>query len=126
TDGRRLAGVAVGGVGVSGEAAASAVSPDRYRPVGGASGAVACAVVVAGPTASERGLNGKRSSSPLSLERINERSAPLAAPRHRDLVRAMRAEVEAIDDPAERRRFAAGAITAIVRLAVRRYGATNV
>ena len=59
----------------------------------------------------------------LSLGEVVERLAVLAAPRHRDLVRAMVSELDAISDPAERRRFAAGALLAIARMALRRYGA---
>jgi lipopolysaccharide export LptBFGC system permease protein LptF len=47
--------------------------------------------------------------------------AVLSAPRHRDLVRAMVSELEFLADPGERRRFAMGAIFAIVRLALSRY-----
>ena len=46
--------------------------------------------------------------------------AALTAPRHRDLARAMAAELDSIADPAERRRFAVGAVAAIVRLALGR------
>jgi lipopolysaccharide export LptBFGC system permease protein LptF len=49
-----------------------------------------------------------------------------AAPRHRELVRGMVAELESIAEPAERTRFALGAIAAIVRLAVSDSRATTV
>ena len=42
----------------------------------------------------------------------------LCLPRHRDLVRGMVAELDAIADPSERRRFVLGAIAAIARLSV--------
>ncbi|MEX0691099.1 MAG: LptF/LptG family permease [Gemmatimonadales bacterium] len=54
----------------------------------------------------------------LALSEVIERIAVLAAPRHRDLVRAMVSELESIADPAERRRFAVGAVLAIIRLAL--------
>ncbi|MEZ4457694.1 MAG: LptF/LptG family permease [Gemmatimonadales bacterium] len=57
-------------------------------------------------------------NGPLALPRLLERLAKLAPPRHRDLARGMVAELEAIDDPAERRRFALGAATALARLAL--------
>ncbi len=57
----------------------------------------------------------------MSLRQVIERIAVLAAPRHRDLTRAMLAEFETIADPGERRRFAIGAIVAIARMAVSRY-----
>lgn len=60
------------------------------------------------------------SDSPVMLGRLIERLASLAGPRHRELVRAMVAELDAVTEPAERRRFAAGAVAAIVRLALRR------
>jgi hypothetical protein len=50
------------------------------------------------------------------LGRIVGRIARLSPPRHRDLVRGMVAELDAIADPAERTRFALGAIAAIARL----------
>jgi lipopolysaccharide export LptBFGC system permease protein LptF len=63
--------------------------------------------------------------SAFSLGRVVERMAELAAPQHRELVRGMASELDAIADPAERRRFAVGAIIAIVRLALFGYrGAT--
>jgi lipopolysaccharide export LptBFGC system permease protein LptF len=52
--------------------------------------------------------------------------AELAAPQHRELVRGMASELDAIADPAERRRFAVGAIAAIVRLALTGYRGTTV
>jgi lipopolysaccharide export system permease LptF/LptG-like protein len=67
-----------------------------------------------------------RRGSPLSLGRIVERMAELSAPYHRDLVRAMVSELDSIADPAERRRFAVGAIVAIVRLALSRHRRTTV
>ncbi|MQA91863.1 MAG: LptF/LptG family permease [Gemmatimonas sp.] len=67
-----------------------------------------------------------RRRSPLSLDRIIERMAAFSAPRHRDLVRAMVSELQSIADPAERKRFAVGAIAAIVRLALSRYSGTIV
>jgi lipopolysaccharide export LptBFGC system permease protein LptF len=45
-----------------------------------------------------------------------ERMARLSPSRHRDLVRGMVAELDSISDPAERTRFALGAIAAIARL----------
>jgi lipopolysaccharide export LptBFGC system permease protein LptF len=60
---------------------------------------------------------------PLAVERIVERIAELSAPRHRELVRGMVSELECITDRAERRRFAWGAIAAILRLALSGYGA---
>jgi lipopolysaccharide export LptBFGC system permease protein LptF len=59
-----------------------------------------------------------RRCSAFSLGNVIERMAKLAAPRHRELVRGMVSELDAITDPDERRRFAAGAIAAIVRLAL--------
>ncbi len=56
-----------------------------------------------------------------SLGRLIERMAVLSAPRHRDLVRAMVSELDSISDPAERRRFALGALAAIARMALSRY-----
>jgi lipopolysaccharide export LptBFGC system permease protein LptF len=50
------------------------------------------------------------------LERLLERMVKLSPPRHRELVRGMAAEVDAITDPGERARFALGAIAAIARL----------
>ena len=67
-----------------------------------------------------------RRRSPLSLGRIVERVAALSAPRHRDLMQAMVSELDSIADPAERRRFAVGAIAAIVRLALSGYRGTIV
>jgi hypothetical protein len=48
------------------------------------------------------------------------------SPRHRELMRAMASELDSIDDPAERRRFAVGAIAAIVRLSLSGYGGSTV
>jgi lipopolysaccharide export LptBFGC system permease protein LptF len=62
----------------------------------------------------------------LSIERIVERMAALSAPRHRELVRAMLSELESIADPAERRRFALGALAAVVRLAMSRYTGSTI
>jgi lipopolysaccharide export LptBFGC system permease protein LptF len=59
---------------------------------------------------------------PSLLGRIVEGMARLSPPRHRDLVRGMLAELDSIGDPAERRRFALGAIAAMARLAVTGYG----
>jgi lipopolysaccharide export LptBFGC system permease protein LptF len=56
--------------------------------------------------------------SPFSLGRIVEGMAKLSPPHHRELVRGMLAELDSIGNPAERRRFALGAIAAIARLAV--------
>ena len=63
--------------------------------------------------------------SPVSFGRIVERMAQLSAPRHRELVRGMVSELESIDEPAERRRFALGAIAAIVRLTLSRHRGTS-
>lgn len=57
--------------------------------------------------------------SALMASRILERIATLSPPRHRDLVRGMVAELDSIADPAERRRFALGAIVTIARLVLR-------
>ena len=59
--------------------------------------------------------------STLLLGRIVERIAKLSPPRHRELVRGMVAELDSIADPAERRRFALGAIAAIARLVLSGY-----
>ena len=59
--------------------------------------------------------------STLLLGRIVERIAKLSPPRHRELVRGMVAEIDSIADPAERRRFALGAIAAIARLVLSGY-----
>lgn len=61
-----------------------------------------------------------------SLERILAWMATLAPPRHRDLARAMLAELESIGDAADRRRFAAGAIAAIVRLTLSGFVRSNI
>jgi lipopolysaccharide export LptBFGC system permease protein LptF len=60
------------------------------------------------------------------LRRILERMAELSPPRHRELVRGMVAELDAIADPAERTRFALGAVAAIARLALSGYGRATV
>jgi hypothetical protein len=59
--------------------------------------------------------------SPVLLGRIVERIARLSPRRHRDVVRGMVAELDSIADPAERRRFALGAIAAIARLVLSEY-----
>ena len=64
--------------------------------------------------------------SSLSLGHIVERVAKHVAPRHRELVRGMVSELECVADPTERRRFALGAIAAIVRLALSGYRGTTV
>ena len=55
------------------------------------------------------------------LARILQRAAGLSPPRHRELVRGMVAELDAIADPTERTRFALGAIAAVARLALSGY-----
>ncbi len=62
-----------------------------------------------------------RRRSTLLLGRIIERIATLSPPRHRDLVRGMVAELDSIADPAERMRFALGAIAAIACLVLSGY-----
>ncbi len=52
------------------------------------------------------------------LEGLLARAANFPAPRHRNLVRAIQAELESIEQPAERRRFAWGALLAIARLSL--------
>ena len=59
--------------------------------------------------------------STILLSRIVERIAKLSPPRRRELVRGMVAELDTIADPAERRRFALGAIAAIARLVLTGY-----
>ncbi|MBC7896936.1 MAG: hypothetical protein H7066_16075, partial [Cytophagaceae bacterium] len=59
-----------------------------------------------------------RSRSSLTLGRLVERVADIAGPRHRELVRGMVSELECIPDRGERRRFALGAIAAILRLSL--------
>ncbi len=54
------------------------------------------------------------------LGRMIERMARLAPPRHRELIRGMIAELDAITDPAEQARFALGAVAAIARLSLSR------
>jgi lipopolysaccharide export LptBFGC system permease protein LptF len=54
----------------------------------------------------------------LSLQRLLVRAANLSPPRHRELVRGMVAEFDAIADPAEQTRFALGALRAIGQLTV--------
>ena len=61
----------------------------------------------------------------LDLGRIIERMARISPPGHRDLVEGMVAELDAIADGAERRRFALGAVAAIARLALTGYGGTG-
>jgi len=63
---------------------------------------------------------------PLEFGRIVERMAKLSPPPHRELVRGMVAELDSIADPAERTRFALGAIAAIARLALSAYGRATV
>lgn len=58
---------------------------------------------------------------PLVLGRLVQKMARLSPPHHRELVRGMVAELESILDPAERTRFALGAMAAIGRLVVRGY-----
>jgi len=60
----------------------------------------------------------------LDLGRIIERMARISPPGHRDLVQGMLAELDSIADGVERRRFALGAVAAIVRLALTGYGRT--
>jgi len=64
--------------------------------------------------------------SSLTLSRIVERMARLSPLRHRELVRGMVAELDSISDPAERRRFALGAIAAIARLKLRGHSPATV
>jgi lipopolysaccharide export LptBFGC system permease protein LptF len=64
--------------------------------------------------------------SALTLNHIVERLANLSPPRHRDLVRGMVAELDSIADPAERKRFALGAIAAIAHLTLRGYSRSTV
>jgi len=54
----------------------------------------------------------------LILGRLLGRIASYAPPRHGELVRGMMAELESIAHPAERMRFALGAITTVIRLAL--------
>ena len=54
----------------------------------------------------------------LTARTLLEWTTRLCLPRHRDLVRGMVAELDAISDPSERRRFVLGAIAAIARLSV--------
>jgi lipopolysaccharide export LptBFGC system permease protein LptF len=56
-----------------------------------------------------------------TLSRIVERMAKLSPRRHCELVRGMVAELDSIADPAERNRFALGAIAAISRLMLTGY-----
>ena len=62
-----------------------------------------------------------RRRSPFTLSHIIERIARVCPPQHRELTRGMVAELASIANPAERTRFALGAIAAIARLAVRGY-----
>lgn len=64
--------------------------------------------------------------SSLTLSHIVERMAKLSPPRHRELVLGMVAELDSIADPAERTRFALGAIAAIARLMLTGYSRTTV
>lgn len=64
--------------------------------------------------------------STLTLGRMLERMARIAPAHHRDLARGMVAELDAIANPAERTRFALGAIAAIARLAMSGYTRTAV
>lgn len=61
----------------------------------------------------------------LGLGRLLERLAKLSPPRHRELVRGMVAEFDWIANPADRTRFALGAIAAIARLALTEYSRTT-
>lgn len=54
----------------------------------------------------------------VALGAVLEQLARLAPPSRRDLLRGMLAEFEALSDPADRSRFAIGAVWAIARLAV--------
>lgn len=67
-----------------------------------------------------------RRRSTLTVARIVKRIAKLSPPRHRDLMRGMLAELDSIANPAERTRFALGAIAAIARLALSGYTRTTV
>jgi len=58
---------------------------------------------------------------PQVLGRIVRKMARLSPPHYRDLVRGMVAELESIPGPAERTRFALGAMAAISRLVARGY-----
>jgi lipopolysaccharide export LptBFGC system permease protein LptF len=64
--------------------------------------------------------------STVTLGRIVERMARLSPPRHRELARGMVAELDSIADPAERTRFALGAVAAISRLALSGYSRSTV
>lgn len=64
--------------------------------------------------------------SPFALARLVERMGRLSPPSHRELVRGMVAELDSIARPAERTRFALGAIAAIARLALSGYNRTAV
>jgi lipopolysaccharide export LptBFGC system permease protein LptF len=61
-----------------------------------------------------------------ALGRIVKRMEKLSPPRHREMVQGMVAELEVLADPAERTRFACGAIATIARLALIEYGRTFV
>lgn len=63
---------------------------------------------------------------PLILARLVRQMARFSPPRNRELVRGMVAELDVIRDPAERTRFALGAITAIGRLVARGYAGSMV
>ena len=64
--------------------------------------------------------------SRLALQRLLVRAATLSPPRHRELVRGMVAELDAITESAEKTRFALGALTAIGRLAVSGYTQSSI
>lgn len=57
----------------------------------------------------------------IRLSQVVARMAKFSPPHHRDLVRGMVAELESIADPAERTRFAVGAVAAIARLTLAAY-----
>ena len=61
-----------------------------------------------------------------AVVRVVEWMVKFSPPRHRELVRGMVAELDSLADPADRTRFACGAITAIARLVLREYGQTIV
>jgi len=64
--------------------------------------------------------------SPFELGRIVERMAKLSPPRHSELVRGMVVELDSIANPADRRRFALGAIVAITRLSLIGFSRTTI
>jgi lipopolysaccharide export LptBFGC system permease protein LptF len=61
-----------------------------------------------------------------ALKRLLVRVGNLSPPRHREIVRGMVAELDAITEPAEHTRFALGALTAIGRLAVSGYTQSSI